>query len=287
MVWVPGYGRYFSHCHAASDFRAADLLGLDLPHYGRSYVEEGYDEDGNELDNVPPPPAQGDMWVQYYFQVYQDALARCQALGYRKVVFMCNSTAGLTFQCWLHHLKRSSAQEWPSGVIFTAPFWQPVSPLLKNMPYLFLRSLTVLFPRLILFVDPVVTKKGDGWLDQKFLACLNSGRDTVKYDPYYNPTNNGPYYVEWFAMVIQAQSHLRTLCSEGEQLPCEALLLTADAQSDDAHVDLDAVHDMFETFYPNGRGERVSGVNHEIMLSEAEPYNEAMGLVNHFIQGLS
>ena len=144
-----------------------------------------------------------------------------------------------------------------------------------------------MFPRLILFVDPVVAKKGDGWLDQKFLACLNSGRDTVKYDPYYNPTNNGPYYVEWFAMVIQAQSHLRTLCSEGEQLPCEALLLTADAQSDDAHVDLDAVHDMFETFYPDGRGERVPGVNHEIMLSEAAPYGEAMGLVNNFIQGLS
>ena len=67
MVWVAGYGRYFSHCHAAADFRAADLLGLDLPHYGRSYVEEGYDRDGNELNSVPPP-APGDMWVQFYFQ---------------------------------------------------------------------------------------------------------------------------------------------------------------------------------------------------------------------------
>ena len=225
--------------------------------------------------------------VDHCFQVYQDALARCKALGYRKVVFMCNSTAGLTLQCWLHHMKRSLAQEWPSGVIFTAPFWQPVSPTLRNLPYLFFRILTVLFPKLILFVDPVVAKKSDGWLDQRFLACLSSGRDAIKFDPHYNPTNNGPYYVEWFAMVVQAQSHLKTLCSAGEQIPCEALLLTAGAQSEDPHVDLDAVHAMFETFYPDGRGQRVSGADHEIMISEAAPYREAMGKVNHFIEGLS
>ena len=202
---------------------------------------------------------------------------------------MCNSTAGLTVQCWLHHITKrgSSAQERPSGVIFTAPFWQPASPILRNLPYLFWRSLTVLFPKLILFVDPVVAKTSDGWLDQRFLACLESGRNAVKYDPYYNPTNNGPYYVEWFAMVVQAQSHLKTLCSAGEQIPCKALLLTAGAQSDDPHVDLDAVHNIFETFYPDGRGERVSGANHEIMISEAAPYKEAMGKVNNFIEGLS
>ena len=71
----------------------------------------------------------------------------------------------------------------------------------------------MLFPKLILFV----TKKSDGWLDERFLACHDSGRDAVKFDPYYNPTNNGPYYVEWFAMVVQAQAHLKTLCSAGEQ----------------------------------------------------------------------
>ena len=86
---------------------------------------------------------------------------------------------------------------------------------------------------------------------------------------------------------VQAQSHLSALCSAGEEIPCRALLLTAEAQSDDHHVDLDAVHNMFKNFYPDGRGERVSGANHEIMLSEAAPYREAMGKVNHFIEKLS
>ena len=202
---------------------------------------------------------------------------------------MCNSTAGLTLQCWLHFLKRgssSSAPEWPSGVIFTAPFWRPASPILRSLPHLFWRCLALLFPKLILFVDPVSAEGSEGWLDRRFLACVSSGRETVKYDPYYNPTNNGPYYVEWFAMVVEAQSHLVTLCGAGERIPCPALLLTAGAQSEDPHVDLDAVHGMFDTFYPDGRGERVAGANHEIMISEAAPYKEAMKIVNHFIEGL-
>jgi hypothetical protein len=78
IVFTAGRGRYFSHTHANGSFEA-DLCGLDLPHYGRSF-EASCDDNEEErviLNSMPldyPRDASKKM-VDYYHRCFDDAVA--------------------------------------------------------------------------------------------------------------------------------------------------------------------------------------------------------------------
>jgi len=297
LLWVGGYGRYFSHTSARGDFPEADWCGLDLPHYGRAYAEDGYDAVGNELMSVAEPATAGTKFVEYYYGAYQAAIDELGALGYKRVVFMCNSTAGLTFQCFATDVLSQQQQQQAAaacsvaGVIYTAPFWTSTSPAFRNVPYGFWRGLAWLFPKLILFCDDVMPSGEPAAHDKRLQAARASGRD-VYLDPYLNPTDNAPYYVEWFCMVMQAQCHLQSAASKQQQparqaasqaMPC-ALLITTAKQECEPYVHLDECHALFNKLHPRGEAHFLHGVNHEVMLSEQKPYQQALIAINAFLK---
>ena len=294
LLWVAGYGRYFSHTSARGDFPGADLCGLDLPRYGRAYAACGFDAIGNELMSVPEPGTRV-KWVDFYHQAYQGALQKLGELGYKKVVFMCNSTAGLTFQCFAVDVLAMQDSSPPNGaarvagVIYTAPFWVSSSPVFRHLPYGFWWGLAWLFPKLILFCDDVMPPGELASHDKRFQAAQASGRD-IFVDPYLNPTENAPYYVEWFCMVVEAQIYLQRSAAShrgpARSDKLRALLLTTQEQTDEPHVHLDECHDLFAKLYPDGEARRLAGLNHEAMLSEESPYREAIRVINTFLEGV-
>merc|ERR1711871_213927 len=94
--------------------------------------------------------------------------------------------------------------------------------------------------------------------DQRLQAAQRSGRD-IYVDPALNPTQNAPYYIEWFCMVVQAQHHIQTVAQGPGGVKgggMRALMLTAEKQADDPHVDLDETHALFQRFYPRGEARR-------------------------------
>jgi len=285
VVWVAGFGRYFSHTTARNDFKNTDLVGLDLPHYGRAYTELGVDTVGNELMSVTVPDASQSKFVEYYYEVYDAAINELTKLGYSKIVFMCNSTGGLTFQCFVTDVLSKRKRHPVAGVIYTAPFWTTTSPPLRLLPFAFWRVICAAFPKLILFCDDVMPPGEAAKHDKNFLAANKSGR-SVFIDPGLNVTENAPYYIEWFCMVIEAQAYLRRVAKESTSLSGgleKALLITTQQQQGDPHVLLEECHALFKALFPKGESNRAFEVNHEVMLSEKQPYDQAMKVINSFL----
>jgi hypothetical protein len=294
ILWVAGFGRYFSHTSARDDFKNADLLGLDLPNYGRAYQEGGIDEVGNEFNHVPPPSGQCNYFVDYYHDAYSDAIIQVKSMGYEKIVFMCNSTAGLTFQCFVTDVLSKQEKHPVVGVIYTAPFWIPRSPLLRIIPWSLWRVIGFLYPKLILFCDDVMPSKEPAAHDKRWIAAHKSGRK-IYIDPKLCLSENSPYYVDWFCMVIEvceplmlvieahflllngptskkiieAQWHLKQEASKkggaaGTGVIKKALLITSNDQENDKHVHLDEVNELFDIIFPSGIVNREFSVNHEV-----------------------
>ncbi len=322
VLWVSGYGRYFSHTNAAGDLadRAGgpvDLLGLDLPHYGRTYHAQGIDRADNPFNALPPSAGRhrrrrndddggdgengssagivADKWCAYYYACYADALALvADELGYEEIYVMCNSTSGLTFQCFLEDGPRDAVSR-VAGVIYTAPFWHPSarSQIIVQVPEWVWEVVARCFPRLVVDQDT-----GDGalWLEEHLETAHRDGREGVRIDPRNNPTDHAPYFIEWFAMVAEAQGYIRRLCAAGPsrlasprrlaRMP-RALLLTVDGE--DKNVSVPEVHRMFHLLYnagpePRGEAHRVRDLNHEAMLSKCGPYAEALARIRRFIR---
>ena len=227
--------------------------------------------------------------IEYYYAVYTDAVHALARMGYSQgVVYMCSSTAGLSFQSYLI----DQADKLPQsllGTIFCAPFWTPRLPLDYCVVTCLLRALARVFPQLIITRDPV----GARWLEQLVEKATRSGR-SVKVDPELNPIDNKPVFVEWLLMVSEAQCHLRHWV--GSQRPDErrlpALLLTSDQQELDPHVDIEAVHRMWHRMYPVTAAAagievsdalRVPGAEHDLVLSQLKPYELACDAINRFI----
>jgi hypothetical protein len=272
VVWVAGFGRYFSHTSSRDDFKNADLLGLDLPNYGRAYLEGGIDEVGNEFNSVPPPRGSCTYFVDYYHDAYSDAIIQVKSMGYEKIVFMCNSTAGLTFQCFVTDVLSKRVNHPVVGVIYTAPFWVPRSPLLRIIPWSLWRAIGFLYPKLILFCDDVMPSKEPAAHDKRWIAAHKSGRK-IYIDPKLCLSENSPYYVDWFCMVIEAQWHLKQEASKkggaaGAGVIKKALLITSNDQENDKHVHLDEVNELFDIIFPSGIVNREFSVNHEVSLNE-------------------
>jgi len=247
VVWVAGYGRYFSHTASREDFKDTNLVGLDLPHYGRAYVAKGIDTVGNELMSVKSPET-GKKFVEYYYEVYDDAINELHEMGYSKIVFMCNSTAGLSFQCFASDVLSKREVNSVAGVIYTAPFWTTTSPPLRILPYIFWRSICAAFPKLILFSDDVMPTGESASHDKNLIKANNSGR-SVHLDPAINLTENAPYYIEWFCMVTQGQAHLRRVARERTASAGgfkKALLVTTKNQEDEPYVHLDECFALFK-----------------------------------------
>lgn len=321
ILWCPGLGRYFSHTHAFDDFNLGkhnkdpeiDLLGLDLPRYGRAYVEEGYDTAGNEFNSVSRPKSGSHKWCEFYYEAYDSALdILVNELGYDQVYVMCNSTSGLTFQCFVEDVLvkyKSTIYSKVNGVIFTAPFWHPSKrgefPI-SVLPVFVFNVLAYCFPKMIMDTD---NEGFMSWFDelyekiykdkeQRGKASMHRDNKMPKQDPRYNPVQGTPYYIEWLAMVAEAQDFLRSRacvrdkfnrkrdlkgepgCDDG-RAPLPAICLMNDRQ--DKNVCVRRVGDLFTRLYPNMELKLIHELNHEVMLSCDAPYAEAVKSIRDFI----
>lgn len=313
ILWTPGFGRYFSHTAAFDDFNRGqrpgdpdiDLLGLDLPRYGRAYVERGYDTPGNEFNSVAhPAPGSGHKWCRFYYGAYAGALdILVNELGYEEIYVMCNSTAGLTFQCFVedvlrHELHSSKVYSKVRGAVFTAPFWYPSKrgefPL-SVLPVFVFNFLAYCFPNLIMDSD---MEGHVSWFDTFFEELLqeqkedqDAGRDTrcsmPAQDPWYNPVHNSPYYIEWLAMAAEAQRFIDSCAwTRGKNqakaaAPLPALCLMNNVQ--DKNVCVRRCGELFNQLYPGMELNLIPDLNHEAMLSRKVPYAVALQSIRHFI----
>ena len=299
VVWVPGFGRYFSHVSLSSQNifgTDVDLCGLDLPYYGRSYMQTGGHRDlNNSYNNVPPTSCWDSfkrifrcatyMRTSYYYDVYSETTQHLKnELGYDEIYFMCNSTSGLTMQCYIEEMYRNRKQNNNSnqndaidGLIFTAPFWWPTGkglPLLNSPLFQLLNVIAFLYPSHMMMQDGI----NQTWLSDGLDKAYASGRTNISLDPVLNPVDNTPYYVEWLAMASEGQYYLSLLVQQlkgkegkegkegqhgkenkmklnrwndegnnNEGRP-RAMLLTNNGT--DHNVNVDVVHDFFKVLYP-------------------------------------
>jgi len=310
VVWVPGFCRYFSH-HSTVDINFGndvDLCGLDLPCYGRAYMHTGGHDNLNNLWNAVPPSScwrsilrvfgcSKQLRASFYYDVYEETTIHLKEdLGYDKIFYMCNSTSGLTMQCYIeeafsHKIRKEEQQAdgtdaaTISGIIFSAPFWWPTErgkPLLTSPIFELLNVVALLFPTLMLFDDDVK----ETWLSEGLEKAHASGRTTVSVDPILNPVDKTPYFIEWLAMVSEAQNYLMKKSQKTaiESNRPRAMLLTNDGM--DHNVDVNAVHEMFPGLYPKDKGMqfRILGANHEMMFSEKEQFEIASKHVRAFLR---
>jgi len=290
VVYLPGFGRYFSHSAVCKEIKSADFCGLDWPHYGRPYAALGYDEAGNEYNSIPPPNASNNAkWVSYYYDVLDNAIMRLSSKGYSNIVFMGNSTGALILQSYENDVLRTSGvalHRKVKALIYTSPFWRPRSPIFR-VPAAALNFIARCFPKMIVqkeATNPPVLKA----VYQRCNLAQASGRKECKIDPKLNPTDNVPYYIEWVAMI--AEAHQALLLESGgaaaaaSALP--ALMLTSDRLSYESHVDIKAVHALFAVIHQNpmSRAYMVPEADHDILLSKLGPFNQSIAHVNQFVE---
>lgn len=245
VLWLPGYARCFDHYATAAIFReraSLDLVGLDLRHYGRSYVarcESGHID--QERHNIPSTI----FCLTDYFEDIDDALEALSALGYTSVVLWGSSTSGLTACNYLvrrekrkkREERRHSIQPPPLTIRAVATPAKPAAvstaiqpaliavvldaPLLAFRPgklpgeedgliQMAIALLGKLMPRLRLMADPecgrsVHFAEQPTWLDEIALRRNPPHR----YDRFLNPCRGKPVYGGYLATVIYAMAWLR------------------------------------------------------------------------------
>jgi len=300
VLWIHGFGRYFSHCSATDiDFgKNVDLCGLDLPYHGRAYMlTGGHTNLDNPWNGVPPTSCWDSLLrvfgcasklrASFYYEAYERAVQYLKdELNYEEVYFMCNSTSGLTAQCWIERQQDTRL----SGIIFTAPYWWPTDRslvMLKCSPSLW-NVAALLFPLFVADDDGV---DENHYLSDALAKAHKSGRTSLAVDPVLNPVDMTPYYVEWMAMASEAHNFLRKKSrrrgggserskERSKQLPPALLLTNAGS---DTNVDVEVVHEMFRGLYPTGMAHKIKGANHEIMLAKQEHFVQASLLIKKFI----
>ena len=177
------------HTNAFNDFNqgqlqgepSIDLLGLDLPRYGRAYVEHGYDIPGNEYNSVEPPASSsGHKWCEFYYGAYSGALKFwSRNLDTRRNFFyvqfnirahfpmFCGAYSGIS--CVPVRYTRNC------GVVFTAPFGTRPSEasFLSVIPVSVSECLAYCFPKLIVDSD---IEGHISWFDAILRNCARSLR---------------------------------------------------------------------------------------------------------------
>ena len=108
-----------------------------------------------------------------------------------------------------------------------------------------------------------------------------------RQDPLYNPVHNSPYYIEWLAMVAEAQrfvdkcARARNKNQTKVAAPMPALCLMNDVQ--DKNVCVKRCGELFAQLYPGMKLNLIPNLNHEAMLSRKVPYAAALRSIRGFI----
>jgi len=285
VLYIAGFGRYFSHTNCNADFKNADLCGLDLPLHGRSYHLSGLDQPDDELSMVVQPEA-GAKWSSYYYDVLDNVVLRLKQMGYREVFLMGDSSSALIVQCYHKDVLSTSMMAMHhsiKGIIYSSPLWRSPASIFQ-IPLPLLTMLTKTFPKLIFRRGKILPDGVETALDVHCRMAVESGRTDCAIDPLLDLSNNRPWYLEWLCMVVEAQDMAsRPMAAEHRTIP--SLLLTSNSGAGDLPIDVDAVHEIFARLQPAKlSAARIEGACPEVLLSPAKSYEKVVQKIDSFVR---
>lgn len=220
LVYLPGFSQYSNSFEFALRVRGfLDVHMLDMVRYGRSYIRDGVDKDGNEYNYQ-------DDYTKYHEQITH-IIEVVKAMGYSKVILGGNSNGGLITSSYVRkHAAKVDA------VLLNAPFIAGIQDKLVlgtlSVPTVVASAAGRVMPKLIVSHNDINGSIGlySELLFQK--AFYNETHTSANATPYRQDRlmairRNGPTYLGWLRAVIIEQNAIAA-ASYSFDKPCIMLI---------------------------------------------------------------